>query len=464
MSKDNDKDILFISPNLEKEEIKIHSGQSGSITPEARGEPQSYKVSSDVIKKLQQVAKLDIAHQTKLLKSMEQMLVLVQKQYESIQTFNKQCSDLSKGSDELAKHSKIFSDINKQTLTKFTKQIKTLQSEIETCNEKIEITKAQQKATLLDGALYRQLYHETSQKQQNKIETLKNGGQVLRFAMNPGQLKKMIGQKLGNSLHLAEQILFDEALSRLDEKTSASALVSKVQKKAPNNVVLVDIFARDENGKIKKTKNGEPETHTVALWKKENGKIMLIDPSNVGFSSGLISSLQFLARNRNKTASKSTNIEQLQPNVEQLDEKHQVVSVQPIKVTGKKIYNPAEFEQVKVGRLATNSRDCIDIAVKIGFVLNDFQSKGIKFSELESKMLSQITNQSALLKKKAKMSPKKIREVLSSEAFQKISEGLRSSNPQTREKTVKERDNKLLLAKAKPKKKEKKKNNTGRRL
>ena len=450
MGKDNDKDILFISPNLEKEEIKIHSGQSGSITPEARGEPQSYKVSSDVIKKLQQVAKLDIAHQTKLLKSMEQMLVLVQKQYESIQSFNKQCSDLSKGSDELAKHSKIFSDINKQTLTKFTKQIKTLQSEIETCKEKIEITGKQQVIKLPDGALYRQSYHETSQ----------NGGQVLRFAMNPGQLKKMIGQKLGNSLHLAEQILFDEALSRLGEKTSDEALVSKVQKKAPNNVVLVDIFARENDGTIKKTGNGEPETHTVALWKKENGKIILIDPSNVGFSSGLISSLQFLARNRK--AYKSTNIEQLKPNVAQLDEKHQEVSVQPIKVTGNKIYKPDEFEQVKVGRLATNSRDCIDIAVKIGFVLNDFQSRGIKFSELESAMISQITNQNTVLGKIKRMNPKTIKNVLASEDFRKISRGLRSSTPQTREKTVKKRDSEL--EKAKPKKKEKKKNNTGRRL
>jgi len=463
-----DNNSLSIPTNVGKDEIKIHSGQSGSITPKARKQSQEYKTEYllDIISTLKETTKLDIAHQKKLLEGMQKMLDLAKKQYKSIQTFDEQYSKLSKGSEELVEQSNALSKINKQTLTSLEKQIKNLATAIKACQEKIEITSKQRDIKLPDRALYVQSYNETGQN---------GGGQVWRFAMNPGQLQKMIGQKLRNSLHLAEQILFYEALSVLDKSTSAKALGNKKQKKSPNNVVLVDIFARKNDGTIKKTENGEPETHTVALWKKENGKIILIDPSNVGFSSGLISSLQFLARNRNNKAPESTDIGQLQPNIEQLDEKHQEVSVQSIKVTGNKIYNPdafsTEFEQVKVGRLATDSRDCIDIAVKIGFVLNDLQSQGTEFDELELAMLSQITNQSTVLSKIKRMNPKTIKKVLASEDFRKISRGLRASNPQRRKSTVEKRDSKLEQAQPKPKKKnkqqqkqKKKKTTTGSRI
>ena len=464
MSKTED-DTLFILPNVEKDEIKIHSGQSGSITPEARGESREYEKShlSGIIKKMQQVAGRDIARQKKSLKILEQMLALVKKQYESqhklIKDYNEQYSKLSKDSEELVEHSNALLEINKQALTGLEKQIKTLTGKIQTCQEKLEIIIRQESIKLPDKALYVQLYHETGQ----------SGVSVSRFAMNPGKLNEMVGQKLGNSLHLAEQILFDEALSVLDKSTSAKALGNKKQQKSPNNVVLVDIFAREKDGTIK-NENGKPETHTVALWKKENGKIILIDPSNVTFSSGLISSLQFLAKNRNNKAPESTDVGQLKPNIEQPEEKHQEVSVQSIEVTGKKIYKPDEFEQMKVGRLATDSRDCIDIAVKIGFVLNDLQSQGTKFKDLDSTMLSQITNQSTVLSKIKKMNPKKIRTVLSSESFRKISRGLRSSDSQRRKSTVEKRDSMLKLEQAQPKpkkknkQKKKKKTTTGSRI
>lgn len=107
-----------------------------------------------------------------------------------------------------------------------------------------------------------------------------------------------------------------------------------------NKTVLVDIFARQDNGAINVEKN-KPEMHTVVLyWQLVNNKqqILVIDPSNSTFSKHITGNICRLERGD---------------------------LVAPMKLL--KIYVP--YDKSNIGTGLEQYRDCTDIAVKIAFGL-----------------------------------------------------------------------------------------------
>ena len=150
--------------------------------------------------------------------------------------------------------------------------------------------------------------------------------------------------------------------------------------------VLVDIFDRDSDGKIKIESN-IPETHTVVLYEK-SGKYLVIDPSNATFSyllAGVHEDVRLCFSNK----------------------------LQIYKAGG------------KTGAKSDEWRDCIDIAVKLAFSVNNNEKLGLEnkliATELEenkkplgfgyidlesiksSSSVKEITNQNSLYKKLPEM-------------------------------------------------------------
>jgi hypothetical protein len=128
-------------------------------------------------------------------------------------------------------------------------------------------------------------------------------------------------------LHECETILIEKALSENER------------------VILVDIFARNDDGTIK-LQGENPETHTVILCKGNEGKILVIDPNNSSFSS-------HLATQYNKGAG---------------------LEVAPSLC---KIYQPVNKDSI--GTSINSSRDCIDIAIKLAYKLSALDSEKIGF-------------------------------------------------------------------------------------
>jgi len=150
--------------------------------------------------------------------------------------------------------------------------------------------------------------------------------------------------------------------------------------------VLIDIFDRNAENKIKFDEN-TPETHTVVLY-EQKGKYLVIDPSNTIFSyplAGAHEDIRLCFSNK----------------------------LQIYKAAGKTGANSDEW------------RDCIDIAVKLAFSINNNEKLGLEnrlvSTELEdnkkplgfgyidlesiknSASVKEITNQNSLYKKLPEM-------------------------------------------------------------
>lgn len=154
-----------------------------------------------------------------------------------------------------------------------------------------------------------------------------------RFAITPDT--KLLGQKITpKQLHKVEQEIFQDALSELDSSP----------------LVLADIFPRKDSEKSiieKDLRSKFPEVHTVCLWKKDEKTIIVIDPTNSSFSDFLEPSIKKkgfkIEIHRHNNALKSFEND--------------------------KFYFPSII--APVGRNDGESRDCIDIAVKIACTIND---------------------------------------------------------------------------------------------
>lgn len=202
---------------------------------------------------------------------------------------------------------------------------------------------------------------------------------VTRFGINPDALSMLVGQDLDpKNLHPIEKELFKQAFETLSGTTSGEELVRNPANAYPNNVVLVDIFVR-KDGKIKKDDASEsPETHTVALWKKTDTKLLLIDPSKVDYSKELLADLKRL------TFGGGNNTYDIQIH-------------QPPKGilygTGGKETGYSDLLSVSIEK--HKYRDCIDVAVKIGFELNELQicENPLSLEEVEAALNLQISNQ-----------------------------------------------------------------------
>ena len=161
-------------------------------------------------------------------------------------------------------------------------------------------------------------------------------------------------------LHPYEEALFQRAFEYLKLVESADYYIKSGDKSEyPNNVVLVDIFDRSK-GFINE---GNNQSHTVALWKKRDNELVLIDPSNVGFSSDIA----------------------------------KILKLNSMIVPGNQIYFPGNNKTgySDYSEILPQPRDCVDISVKIGFELNELQKQQVDIKDIENNLLVNIANTKA---------------------------------------------------------------------
>ncbi len=167
-------------------------------------------------------------------------------------------------------------------------------------------------------------------------------------------------------LHPIEIIAMSKALWSLNNLNTVEQFIyngSQLQNK--QNVVLVDFFARHQNQsdfkEIQNNGKGNPEIHTIALWKckMENNvnKIAIIDPNNQGFSIFL--SENYLSWTINGKSFILRNINKFEP-IQKLTHFY----------SGNNLTTPWQDMGLNFNKLP---RDCIDIAVKIAFEIFELQ-------------------------------------------------------------------------------------------
>ena len=185
------------------------------------------------------------------------------------------------------------------------------------------------------------------------------GNSVTRFAikdlniqglkLSQEDLKKFIGDKEKLSMSgKTEKFKLDVSKIQLNsfEKDLLQDAVNDLLTDDSKKKVLLDIFART-NGEIKLDKDKNIETHTVILYKNTPTfegahEIVVIDPSNFRFSSHLANSANYsFIKNAKFLGIKAS-------------------------YDNKQIYTPSKT----TGPEPNQSRDCIDIAVKIAFSIN----------------------------------------------------------------------------------------------
>lgn len=176
-------------------------------------------------------------------------------------------------------------------------------------------------------------------------------------------------------MHPIEQSLSKKALTYLDSVQDAEKQLQDADRTPyTSNVILIDIFVR-ENYAIKTDLSlNLPETHTIILWKKKDDEILLIDPSKVDFSAYIQRPLEELF---NKGCKKIN-----------------ISIFQPLGI-GKVFYGS---EASKTGYTTFSEqnpspRDCVDVAVKIGFEMQEQQRICTKLQDIPNNTLEQISNQ-----------------------------------------------------------------------
>lgn len=140
-----------------------------------------------------------------------------------------------------------------------------------------------------------------------------------------------------------------------------------------NQTVLVDIFDKNDNGSIKLDEEQKLKIHTIVLYKNpaDESQLFVIDPSNSTFSKHLsLNSLRLFG-----PVNPDIKIKTLSGEV--------------------KIYSPPK--EASIGPEPYQYRDCIDIAVKIAFELNDESITDIR-NITSSTTISSITNQRDIIK------------------------------------------------------------------
>lgn len=193
---------------------------------------------------------------------------------------------------------------------------------------------------------------------------------VIRYGLDieSEALNSLVGSYIEKGvLHPYEEALFQRAFDYLKLVESADHYIKRGDKSEyPNNVVLVDIFDRSKGF----VNAGHNQSHTVALWKKRDGEFVLIDPSNVSFSDHLCNSLCSMFKTEISLSS----------------------------VTGGVIYGSGgkETGYSNYMEVLPKPRDCIDIAVKVAFELNENQKSQIDLVKVEFDMLQQVSNQTVV--------------------------------------------------------------------
>lgn len=224
----------------------------------------------------------------------------------------------------------------------------------------------------IESVIYTKIYEDIYENMEGNAVTRYgiNSLESIKIAVSYNeQLKKLdlikiqgsqTGSKKSGKSNKEEQS--DILLHPLEVKIIQSAITSLQLGK--QKTALIDIFARDDKEQIQfDTKTKLPETHTLVLYKNTTSEYIVIDPSNSTFSSHLACKIN------NNLIGDSIKI---------------ITSEKELK-----IYSPASKDNI--GPNPNQYRDCIDIAVKLAFGLNQIDTIDIKdLTNLES--IQEITN------------------------------------------------------------------------
>jgi hypothetical protein len=342
---------------LNFEFTQVQKGQkfdTGSITPKTT----TRKLVLDEVKLSEHAEKF-----TKLYEP-----VIKQKAVENIEKLNNSVKQNQEKLEPLEKLIKL--EVNQSESHKtYTKNLTFAKDEIKSGEENIKLIENSKLIGIKEfkGFGFKTIYQENIH---DAKEVKADTPAVLRYGLDTENqaLNSIIGNYVEKGvLHPYEEALFIEALNYLKEVESAESYM-KTEGKGyyPNNVVLVDIFDRS-SGFINK---GYSQTHTIALWKKKADEIILIDPSKISYSDHICVNL-----------GKLLNIKVNSCNVPE-----GVIYGSMGKETGYSEYNI----------VSPKPRDCIDIAVKVAFELNEQQVLHNSLEDALNNTMKQISNQKVL--------------------------------------------------------------------
>jgi len=190
---------------------------------------------------------------------------------------------------------------------------------------------------------------------------------VLRYGLDTESeaLNSLVGSYIEKGvLHPYEEALFQRAFDYLNRVESADHYIKSGDKSEyPNNVVLVDIFDRSKGF----VNAGHNQSHTVTLWKKRDSELVLIDPSQKSYSDHLLDSIKAIFKDITTLSCNTL---------------YGVAIYKDNEITGYSDYHDKK----------PKPRDCVDIAVKVAFELNEQQKLQDTLLKIEGSMLAQISN------------------------------------------------------------------------
>lgn len=226
-----------------------------------------------------------------------------------------------------------YQQVRDEHLAGLNKQVKT----------KRNIVQNLQEVTSLPECLFDiQYQHQIGDQEDQKKPRVSHSGIDVRKLKGLGNFPIIQG-----ALHPIEKAAIAGGLNKLRDVQDAKSLEDKPTDKSPNNLALVDIIARNQDGSIKEEvtkeglKTGLPETHTVVVWKVSDKEYQIIDPNRDKFSEHL-------------TKGNPSILGTEFPEV-------------------KFPQNPGDLYNAKA---SPQKRDCIDIAVKIAFTINEQEKQG----------------------------------------------------------------------------------------
>lgn len=358
------KSIEFLSSEFRKLNVHILDKDKGSITPrtiDKKAILDEVKISKEAIEVYQ--------------------IYLEKKVKESTDKLN---DDFNKGKAE-EEYLQALVKINDTKYKKSLEEVKKNNELVSTQSKNLE--NSIQKIEAFEPFGFETIYQENIA----KAEVLSsNTPAILRYGLDTESktLRSLVGNYIEKGvLHPCEEELFNKALEYLEKTESATNYLQReeINKSYPNNVVLVDIFDRS-SGFINK---GQNQTHTIALWKKKDDEIVLIDPSNIDYSKHLLEPIKSICKTKITTLNYK-------------------ILYGTATYKGNEITGYSEYDDNK-----PKPRDCVDIAVKVALELNEQQKLKISLEVQENKMLEQISNDSKYAKHLTKLSFIVIRELQS---------------------------------------------------
>ncbi|MGR3912841.1 MAG: hypothetical protein QRY71_06020 [Candidatus Rhabdochlamydia sp.] len=180
-----------------------------------------------------------------------------------------------------------------------------------------------------------------------------------------------------------EAEVFKKSLDYLLGLQQNTPIQNQTLKHSVPNIILLDVFVW-ENQKVNIEK-GKFVFHTVCLWQEKSNEITLIDPSKLSFSYNTI-------KNHFEKYKIKNNNNQIVLNFEKFG------NLSPSNFEEKIVFYKGD---INPSREDGTPRDCIDIAVKIAFILSTYHPTNKNRDAIieELKKLSNIASLSPILKK-----------------------------------------------------------------